>query len=252
MSTSLNEVATDTRDQEVASLREEVSALRRQLRHLQRLAAVGTMTAKVVHEFNNILTTVLGRVQLAGDGDEESREQALRSATEAYEQATATCKSLLDLTGRESRQKENLSVAKLVDEILTAMARDPAKDGITLIKNVPPRLRVTARPLEIKQVLLNLLLNARSAVLAKPRPRHVRITAAKDNGQVLIRVADNGVGIPRENLEQIFEPFFTTKSDEGTGLGLPVCREIVESLNGRLSVRSQPGKGSCFTVALPT
>ncbi len=251
MSTSLNEVAAEPQQQEVLRLREEVSGLRRQLRHLQRLAAVGTMTAKVIHEFNNILTTVLGRVQLAGDGDEESREQALRSATEAYQRATATCKSLLDLTGRESRQTESLSVAELVDEILTAMTRDPAKDGIALIKKVPPRLRVTGPALELKQVLLNLLLNARSAVLAASRPRSINISAAKADGQVLIRVADNGVGIPPENLEDIFEPFFTTKSKDGTGLGLPVCREIVQSLNGRLSVRSQLGKGTCFTVALP-
>ena len=146
---------------------------------------------------------------------------------------------------------ETVPVAQLIEETLAAMARAPSKDDIVLIRKVPPKLRITTRPVELQQVLLNLLLNARTAVLAKAHGRSIRISAFRRNGQTFIRVADTGVGIPPENEERIFEPFFTTKNSGGTGLGLAVCRDIVESLNGQISVRSQPGKSTCFTIALP-
>ena len=100
------------------------------------------------------------------------------------------------------------------------------------------------------------MLNARAAVLAKSLPRKIEITAAAAGSDVAIHVADNGVGIPRENLKRIFEPFFSTKPCEegkpgGHGLGLAVCREIIQSLKGELSVQSKVGAGATFTLLMP-
>jgi len=228
--------------------------LREQLAHLQRLATVGTMTAMVAHEFNNILTPMLNYAHLAREADADDRRlgaTAIRRAVEGAARATTICKALLDLTGPAPEAKRKVCLAQVVNETLEAMARDPAKDGIRLIKSVPPALTVRARPTELKQVLLNLLLNARAAVLEKGGDKNISISAARSGDNILIRVADTGVGIAPENLTRIFEPFFTTRNGSGTGLGLPVCRRIIKSMNGRLSVRSQRGKGTVFTISLP-
>lgn len=235
----------------VDRLSREVQALRGQLGRAQRLAALGTMAAMVAHEFNNILTPMYNYAQLARNGDEPMREKAIRHACEGSSRAAAICHALLDLAGPGEARPRKLSVVAVVEEAVAAMARDPAKDGIHLILKVPARLKITTRSVELKQLLLNLLLNARAAVLQKGRGQSIAISALRRNGEVLIRVADTGVGIPPELRKRIFEPFFTTRDGDGTGLGLPVCRHIAEVLHGRLSVRSQQGKGSCFTVILP-
>ncbi len=235
------------------ALREENRALLEQLRRAQALAELGTMTAMLVHEFNNIFTTTLGRAQLARDGDEASRDKAIRHTLDACNRAITICQALLDLTGGDARTTRTVPLVRLFRETLDAMARYPEKDGITLVQKVPPGLRVHTRPVELKQVLLNLLLNARAAVIAKGRGQSISLSALEDDGRLLIRVADTGVGIAPADLGRIFEPFFTTRngSGGGSGLGLPVCQRIVESLGGRIEVRSQLGKGTVFTVILP-
>ncbi len=240
------------RNRLVAQLRDEVRALDDQLRRAQRLVTVGTITSMIVHEINNILTHVIGRLDLADEGDETSCRSSLRRARKGYDSAAAICQALLHLTCDDPQQVQTIPVAQLVEETLAAMARAPSKDGIVLIRKVSPKFQITTRPVELKQVLLNLLLNARTAVLKKGGGQSISISASRRNGETFIRVADTGVGIPPENRQRIFEPFFTTRNGDGTGLGLAVCREIVQSLKGRISVRSQPGKNTCFTIALPS
>jgi len=212
---------------------------------------MGTRAAMVAHEFNNILTPVLNYAQMAMTGNEAMRDKAIQRAYEGAVRAGSICQALLDMAGNGSDKPRRVSLQELVENTLAVMGRDPAKDGIRLVKKVPADLKITTRPAELKQVLLNLLLNAHQAVLVKGRGKSISITAARSNGPVRIRVADTGAGIPREDLGRIFDPFFTTKGDTGSGLGLAVCREIVEPLRGRLTVRSEPGKGTCFTIVLP-
>ena len=113
------------------------------------------------------------------------------------------------------------------------------------------------RRCEFQQVLMNLLLNARAAVLQKPMPRSIRVTAECDNSWIVVRVADNGVGIPAEIIDKIFRPFFTTKSEGGNGehrghgLGLAFCREIMDLLSGEISVETEVGVGTSFTLRFP-
>ena len=236
----------------VSELTAEVDELRRQLCRAQRLATVGTMAAMVAHEFNNILTPVLNYAQMARRGNDAVRDKALRMAQEGSLQATAICQALLDLTGRDGERSRKVALSELVSETIIAMGRHPSKDSISLVTRVPPTIELTTRPAELKQVLLNLLMNARQAVLAKPRGQSISISALRRGTEVFLRVSDTGVGIPSEHLKRVFEPFFTTREGHGgSGLGLAVCRHIVESLNGRMSVRSQVDKGTCFTVVLP-
>src|ERR1051326_1510150 len=149
-----------------------------------------------------------------------------------------------------------VDVQKLVDEVLLVLARDPQKDGIALRVQVQPGLFVLGDTIQLEQVMLNLLINARQAMLGDGGS--LTIKAQKlDNGQVRLQVIDTGPGIAEKNLPRIFEPFFTTKGNgrkgesKGTGLGLAICKEIVEHHQGRIEVASEVGKGTTFSIFLP-
>jgi len=232
-------------------LLERIEGLEAQLASAHRLASAGVVAAMAIHEFRNLFTPMQNYARLALRGNAEARAKTVELAGEGAPRAAAICEALLDLAGGDPARRESVTVSALVDETLAAMGRDLAKDGIRLVRSVPSRLRIDTRPVELKQVLLNLLLNAREAVLAKGRGRSIEVKAMKRRGEVLIRVGDTGVGIRPEHRRRIFEPFFTTRGDAGSGLGLAVCRRIAEGLAGRLTFRSQHGKGTWFTLAVP-
>lgn len=236
--------------QSLPQLRRQVRQLQQALARAQRLAAVGTMAAMVAHEFNNLLTPMLNYAQMAAEGDPEMQAKAVRHTLDGATRAAAICGALLDMGGTGSDQKRQVVLDELVEQTLVAMARDLAKDGINLVRKIPPRLSLTTCPGQVKQVLLNLLLNARWAAMKKGRGQSISIVAEQSGRQVFLRVADTGVGIDSQHIEKIFEPFFTTRSS-GSGLGLAVSRQIIEELSGRLEVRSELGKGTVFTIALP-
>ena len=145
----------------------------------------------------------------------------------------------------------------LVEEVLLVMARDPQKDGIALRVQVQPDLKVSGDPVQLEQVLLNLLINARQAMLGRGGSITIKAGEPKARTPIRIQVIDTGPGIPEKLLPKIFEPFFTTKGTakkgeaKGTGLGLAICKEIVEHHKGRIEVQSEVGKGTTFSVVLP-
>jgi len=244
----------ETNREQLSRLQKEVEALRAQLRNAQRLATVGTITAMVAHEFNNILTPIISYARLARK-NRNLVDKALARAADGGARATHICKALLGVT-RNQEQPERLGLLDLVRDTLDAMARKLDRDAIELELDIPDDFEITTHRTELQQVLLNLLINARSAVLAKPGPRKIIISAGHVAGHAVIRVADNGEGIPPENLERIFQPFFSTKGSpdgesQGAGLGLAFCREVMAGLNGDISVESTPAHGSTFTLRLP-
>jgi len=244
----------DTHEDQLTSLRGEVESLREQLKRTQRLATVGTMTAMVAHEFNNILTPIINYARLA-KSNPELVEKAISRAEDGGERAATICRALLNMTHQEASGPEEVRVSEMIAETLEAMARDPKKDGIEFFLEAQPGLTMVTRRIELQQVILNLVINARAAVIESPGLRHVRVSAQRQGCDVVIKVSDNGVGIPVENLDCIFNPFFSTKRDPGSGLGghglgLAVCREIVTSLGGEIFVESTLGRGSTVTVRL--
>ena len=246
---------TQPHERKLRQLNAEVEALRRQLRRTQRLAAVGTMTAMVAHEFNNILTPIINYARLARQNP-DLLEKALDRAASGGERAAEICKAILGMTQDSPAKPERIRLAEVVADTLAAMARDPKKDGIELSVDVPERLSIKARRVELQQVLVNLLTNARRALLESANPRRLEISASRNGSHALISVADTGVGIAPENIERIFEPLFTTDkpskgSSNGHGLGLAICKDIVEGMRGRITVESQLGRGSKFTIHLP-
>ena len=251
----LNEARNEEHTQRVARLEAEVEALHAQLRRSQRLATMGTMAAMVAHEFNNILTPIINYARLARKNPSLTAK-AISRAEEGSERATHICQALLGMTVAESGRPEPVDVSRLINETMAAMARDPAKDGIELRFEAPADLTILTHRVQLQQVVLNLVLNARAAVMQKPAPRLIDVIAVRAGEGALIRVRDNGVGVAPEDLERIFEPFFTTKRDPdgdsgGHGLGLAVCRDIMIALDGEIAIDSELGVGTTFTLRLP-
>ena len=245
----------------------ELDRLRRQLEHSDRLAALGTLAATIAHEFNNLLTPSMSYAQLAlrrletGAVDVDLTRKALSKAQSAGAKAGRICEAILNFArpaAEPGHAPEVADVEVVVDEAITALGHDPAKLGITIRRELAPGLKVAIDPLLLEHVLMNLVLNARQAMLGR---RHGTLglvaipLAASRSPSVQIEVSDTGCGIDPAHLPNIFETFFTARdtalAGRGTGLGLSLCRQIVERAGGQISVQSSPGKGATFRIILP-
>ena len=235
----------------------EADQLRLQLLQAQKLSSVGALASSVAHEFNNILTTIINyaRLGLRTPADEAARTQALERILKGGQRAATVINSMLGFARNNSTQRENTDLVALVEEVLILTEKDLSKHRIQLEKKSQGRPHAFVVPAQIEQVLLNLVINARQAM---PRGGRMRVEIRENAvaGMVELSVSDTGTGIPPDRLRLIFEPFYTTKEPDeaghgGTGLGLSVCRQIIEQHQGRIRVESLVGKGSTFTVKLP-
>jgi signal transduction histidine kinase len=234
----------------------EADQLRQQLLQAQKLSSVGALASSVAHEFNNILTTIINYARLAlRSPDPAARTQALEKILKGSQRAATIINSMLGFARNRSTQRELTDIVKLLEEVLILADKDLSKHRIHVEKKYEGRPQACVVPGQIEQVLLNLVINARQAM---PRGGHLRVEVRENarTQMVELSVADSGVGIPADRLRLIFEPFYTTKEPDanghgGTGLGLSVCRQIIEQHQGRIRVESLVGKGSTFTVKLP-
>jgi signal transduction histidine kinase len=248
----------DSRLLVTSEVQEVVDRLRRDpngLMALQRRAALGELIAGVTHETRNLLTAVLSFVQIGQrkiDDKEMVGDLLDKSETELL-RCIDILTNVLD-TARESNedseQRTPLEPNALVEAVANLVRHQAGLKRIALEVELSadvPRVEVTA---ELKQALLNLLVNAMHAT---PHNGVIRMTTSiSDDGWVSIAVADSGPGIARELLDQIFTPFFTTKpAGQGTGLGLSMSRRIVRANGGTLTVDSTVGEGTTFEVRLP-
>jgi len=235
----------------------EAEQLREQLLRAQRLSSVGTLASSVAHEFNNILTTIINyaKLGLRPDSNEATRLQALDKILKGSQRAATVINSMLGFARHHSAQREMTDLVSLVEEVLVLTEKDLCKHQVHVDKKYLGRPKAYIVRGQIEQILLNLIINARQAM---PRGGRLRIEIRENpqNSMAEIDIMDSGVGIPPDNLRLIFEPFYSTKKPDdqghgGSGLGLSVCRQIIEQHNGRIRVESLVGKGSKFTVKLP-
>jgi two-component system NtrC family sensor kinase len=246
---------------QLSQAQRQLDELRDQLTETQRLATIGTIAAVIAHEFNNLLTPIVSYCQFGLQSaksekpDMELIAKALSKAFTSAEKAGKICTAMLSLARGESTSSK-VSVQTLIDQTLAVLARDPQKDGIALRVQVQGELWVLGDDVQLEQVLLNLLINARQAMLGKGGS--LTIKAAKtEESEIRLQVIDTGPGIPENLLPKIFQPFFTTKGtakkDEarGTGLGLAICKDIIEHHKGRIIVESKVGEGTMFSIFLP-
>jgi len=242
-----------------AALAEQVEALRRQITALQRISSLGLLAGGVFHELNNALTPILSYAKLGlRNPDPDYRERALKRILDGAQRATAITGGMLGLSrpGRDPDHREPVDLGRLVDDVLRLVDKDLGRHRVRVDLQVVGRPHAKVNATQIQQVLVNLLINARQAM---PDGGSIRLRLAVDpSGRMAeLSVADEGVGIAPADLRRIFEPFFSTKSGPdaaglgGTGLGLSVCRDIVEAHHGRIRAESRRGQGSTFTLLLP-
>jgi signal transduction histidine kinase len=252
----------DTIQQQFASAQAQLDSLRQALTDSQRLATIGTIAAVIAHEFNNLLTPVVSYSQYAlqsAESDKPDMELIKKALTKSYQASTKAgriCSSMLDLARGESTHGP-VDIQNLIEEVLLVLARDPQKDGIALRVQIQPGLSVDGDHVQLEQVILNLLINARQAMLGRGGALSIKAQSLEESGEIRIQVIDTGPGIPEKLLPKIFMPFFTTKGTarkgeaRGSGLGLAICKEIIEHHKGRIEVTSEVGRGTTFNIYLP-
>jgi signal transduction histidine kinase len=236
-----------------------IETLRRQVLALQRISSLGVLAGGVFHELNNALTPILNYAKLGlRNPDPAYRERALTQIVEAAQRAATITRSMLGLSrpGESLEHREPTDMVRLVREVVALVEKDLARHRVRLDVKLSGEPWARVHPAQIQQVLLNLFINARQAM---PDGGTVRVRLGLDAAgrRAELSLADTGVGIAPADLRRIFEPFYSTKTSPdaagqgGTGLGLAVCRDIVEAHHGRLRAESRLGQGSTFTLILP-
>jgi signal transduction histidine kinase/CheY-like chemotaxis protein len=251
-----------------AELDENLRKLREtqdQLLHAGRMAAVGTLAAGVAHEINNPLTFVMNNLgfireqlehfwetQKVPSGQTRELRQALEDVADGAERVRVIVRDLRIMSRPQPEQRTPVDVNGAL-ETAVGFAGNELRHRARVVWDLGPVPPVSANEARLGQVFLNLVVNAAQALPEQGVDRNeIRVASRLEEGQVVVEVADNGVGIPREHLPRLFDPFFTTKpAGKGTGLGLSICHAIVSGLGGRIAVDSTVGVGSTFRVVLP-
>ncbi|MFP4581610.1 MAG: PAS domain S-box protein [Candidatus Sumerlaeia bacterium] len=236
--------------------------LEKQLRHAQKMEAVGQLAGGVAHDFNNLLQVIQGYMQMAMlDVSEEDRLYTnFKQVLQASERATGLVRQLLSFSRHQVMEASNIDLNQLVIDLIKMLRRligEHIELDLDLDKDLP---RLFADPGQIEQILMNLCVNARDAM---PDGGSITIRTeyqqnAPKTGEnaptkyAVLTVADTGHGIDADKQESIFDPFYTTKEvGKGTGLGLATVYGIVKQHDGYINVHSEPGKGTKFRIFLP-
>jgi len=237
----------------------QVHDLQAEFAHAARVSMLGELTASIAHEVNQPLAAIsanasagmrwLSRPQPDLD---ELRGINTRVVADA-QRAAAIIARVRDMAMRRTPEARALPIGQVVEEALLFLRHESQGKGVTIDLTLAPDLPpVLADRTQLQQVVVNLTANAIQAMAGAEGPREVRVRADLDHdGRVAVTISDTGPGVAPENLPRLFDSFFTTKA-EGMGMGLPICRSIIESHGGAISVRNNPdGPGACFAFTLP-
>jgi len=234
----------------VAERTKELRAAQAQLIQTEKLAALGRLAAGIAHEVNNPLQPILNCLEDTIEDLERDHPidpRGLRIAEQEVQRIKGIVSRLLDFARPSTSEKHPVELAALVREILVLTRRQMERANIQIETRLHPVRPVLGSPAQLKQVLLNLILNAAEAMEGGGK---LAVEIFPDNNGAVFAVTDTGTGMDKDTLEHIFEPFYSTKGD-GTGLGLSVTYGIVKGHGGEIRVESEIGKGSRFTVWLP-
>ena len=237
----------------------ERTRLLQQLIHSEKLASVGQLAAGVAHEFNNLLTVVLGRAQIAIEEDsiEEIRE-SLRVIENTSKRGSALVKNLSAFARPKEPRFKLQDITELIDEVIKLQKRQLQLENIEVEKEYDTNEKASFDWGQMEQVFLNLLINAIHAIKPKGKGT-IKISVKDADSRIRIAFADTGIGMDEETRHKIFDPFFSTKGAwandglgiPGTGLGLSVSHAIIKKHNGTINVKSTKSKGTSFIISLP-
>ncbi|BAN36105.1 sensor histidine kinase [Sulfuricella denitrificans skB26] len=264
-----------------ARVREQIKIIesaQRQLYQAEKLASIGQLAAGVAHEINNPIGFIRSNLSTAQQyvsklgalesvmqtGNMSQFQSAWKEAGMAFlledftallgesvDGADRVTKIVSDLKGFSNVDQAEAEIVDLNDNLRFAcnMLAGQTRDRVELVMELGILPKIMCLPGHLNQVFLNLLLNAAQAIADQGR---IEVRSEVAGSEIHIRISDNGCGIPEKNLDRLFDPFFTTRQvGSGTGLGLTVCRDIVQAHGGRIEVKSKEGMGTTFTVILP-
>jgi len=228
--------------------------LERRARDAERLAELGTLTGGLAHEIKNPLSTVQLNLQLLREdlGHEENMNPRIVSRLETVQRETSRLRETLDdflkYAGKLEVDRKPTELNNLLEDLVDFFTPQAQLHKVQLrLQRSPEELIAAIDPKLIKQAILNLMLNA---IQAMPNGGELILTLRQENDQAMIDIVDTGSGISAETIAKIFDAYYSTKKG-GTGLGLAMTRRIVLEHGGEISISSEPGKGSIFTVRLP-
>jgi signal transduction histidine kinase len=223
----------------------------------EKLAAIGTATARILHQIKNPLQTIVLHADILQDERIVSEAHQRREVCEAIVGESERLVAMLDELSvyasgaRRTLKRRAVRLDDLVRQVTTVEGREAGETGLVLDDTTMAPATVYGDAYYLRQVFENLVRNAREAMADRDDPPRLWVSVARAGALAEVRVTDNGPGIAPESLQSIFQPFVSTKG-KGMGLGLAICREIVEGHGGRLDVESTVGRGTTFTVTLPT
>jgi two-component system NtrC family sensor kinase len=221
----------------------------------EKLAAMGTATARILHQIKNPLQTIVLHSDILQNekmvADPAQRREVADAIIGESQRLVAMLEELSVYASGAQRalNRQPVFVDDLVRQVTAHERREAGETGMRVDVAGVEQAVVYADAYYLRQVVENLVRNAREA-MGEQQDARLRVTVERDAGQAVVRVADNGPGIPPDKLARIFQPFLSTKT-KGMGLGLAICREIVEAHAGRIEVESTVGEGTTFTVRLP-
>ncbi len=245
-------------DAQFSKLTQQFETLKSQVRQAQQLASLGTASAMIAHETSNLLTPILSYAEYASDSNDMAlMKKALSVTVKNVRILVKMSERVLEISAASPPQRTAVPVRQAVEDAVASLCRDLSKDGITLRVDVEDSLQVVCDALQLQQVLFNMLLNAREA-MAPSHSGRLTVTAGRGPAVVSIRVHNTGAAISSEMLPHVFDALQTTKpaTRDGRrrcgGLGLALCRDLVEENGGTIGVTSDEQSGTCFTITLPS
>jgi signal transduction histidine kinase len=234
---------------------QELEEKQEQLFQAKKLSSIGTLASGTAHQINNPLNNIATSCQLALDSIDAQQNPFVAKMLETINQETQRAgeivRSLLEFSRVQTFSLQPRKLAEIVAKVTQLVASEiPA--GVSLKTDIPDEIIIFVDVQKFVEALLNLTINAIQAIPEPPGTVSIQAKIDADNTNVIITVADTGIGIDKENLQKIFDPFFTTKkAGNGTGLGLSVVYGIIKKQHGLIRVESEKGKGSNFIITLP-
>ena len=240
-------------NEELQTANEELRETQEQLVRSEKLAVIGQLAGGVGHELRNPLGAIKnavyyikGKIAKSELGQKEPRVMEFLNIMD--DEINSSNKIISDLLSFSRVGKPSVSLTRIEKVVEDALSHTPIPENIELLKKLDADLpEVEIDPDQIRQVLVNMITNAVQAI---PEGGELTLAAGRRDNFLEVKVADTGYGIPKETLDKIFDPLFTTKA-KGIGLGLAVCKAIIDRHQGQIEVESEVGKGTAFTVKLP-
>ena len=247
------EVKVIERTKELQETIYELQLAREELVQSEKMSLLGQLVAGITHEINNPLNVIIGNAGLLHhkSEDEQTNKLAHRIMI-AGDRCSRLVKNLLSFARKEPLEFHHFELDELIDTVSLLLEVEISKYNIEIDSDIPEEFpSIYGDKLQIEQIFFNLMKNAIQA-MGNSAPARISIQAVQEGSWAIIKVEDNGSGIPPQALEHIFDAFHTSKGQsEGTGLGLSLCQQFIQAHGGKIDVKSYPDRGTEFTITLP-